>query len=54
MAREKSWRALSAKSESARVKLNYDTANVIFYGGVNPVQDLKTCLAETAYIHHQG
>ena len=39
------------KIGSARVKLNYDTANVIFYGGVNPVQDLKTCLAETAYIH---
>ena len=38
------------KIGSARVKLNYDTANVIFYGGVNPVQDLKTCLAETAYI----
>ena len=39
------------KIGSPRVKLNYDTANVIFYGGVDPVQDLKTCMAETAYIH---
>ena len=31
------------KIGSPRVKLNYDTANVIFYGGVDPVQDLKTC-----------
>ena len=37
--------------DSPRVKINYDTANVIFYGGVDPVQDLKTCLSETAYIH---
>lgn len=34
-----------------RVKLNYDTANVIFYGNVDPIEDIQGCLEELAYIH---
>lgn len=33
------------------VKLNYDTANVIFYGNVKPEEDLKYALPYMAYLH---
>ena len=36
---------------SPLVKINYDTANCIFYGGVLPEQDMDTCLADVAYLH---
>ena len=36
---------------SPRVKINYDTANVIFYGGVNPVHDLAACVKDVGYLH---
>ena len=36
---------------SERVKVNYDTANVIFYGRVDPCEDLKACIDDVAYIH---
>ena len=36
---------------SERVKVNYDTANVVFYGRVDPCEDLKTCLDDVAYVH---
>lgn len=36
---------------SPRVKINYDTANVIFYGGVEPAADLAACVADVAYLH---
>ncbi len=36
---------------SERVRINYDTANVIFYGRTDPVQDLKTCVEDVAYLH---
>lgn len=36
---------------SERVKVNYDTANVIFYGGVQPEEDIHNCLNELGYIH---
>ena len=36
---------------SERVKINYDTANVIFYGGVDPCEDILGCLADVAYVH---
>ena len=36
---------------SGRVKINYDTANVIFYGGVKPEEDLAGCVDEVAYVH---
>ena len=34
-----------------RVKINYDTANVIFYGRVDPVADLRACVDDVAYLH---
>lgn len=37
--------------DSERVKINYDTANVIFYGGVNPVEDIDMCIDDVAYMH---
>lgn len=36
---------------SERVKINFDTANVIFYGRVDPVENLKECLEDVAYLH---
>ena len=36
---------------SERVKINYDTANVVFYGGVDPVADLRACVSDVAYLH---
>jgi len=36
---------------SPRVKINYDTANVVFYGGVNPVTDLAACVNDVGYLH---
>ena len=36
---------------SDRVKINYDTANVIFYGRVDPVADLRACVNDVAYVH---
>lgn len=36
---------------SDRVKVNYDTANVVFYGRVDPCEDLKTCIADVGYVH---
>ncbi len=33
------------------VKINYDTANVIFYGRVDPVADLRACVDDVAYLH---
>lgn len=34
-----------------RVKINYDTANAVFYGGVDVTEDLKNCVDEVAYMH---
>lgn len=39
------------KIGSERVKINYDTANVIFYGGVDPCTDLKNCVRDVGYLH---
>ena len=36
---------------SERVKVNYDTANVIFYGRVDPCEDLMECIGDVAYVH---
>ncbi len=33
------------------VKLNYDTSNVIFYGGVRPEEDIEAALPYMAYLH---
>ncbi len=42
---------LVRKVASERVKINYDTANVIFYGRVDPVTDLAACVQDVAYLH---
>ncbi|MCF8566696.1 sugar phosphate isomerase/epimerase [Alicyclobacillus tolerans] len=36
---------------SQRVRLNYDTGNVIFYGDVSPLVDLPRCLQNVLYVH---
>jgi L-ribulose-5-phosphate 3-epimerase len=33
------------------VKVNYDTANCVFYGGVEAVDDIQTILPYLAYVH---
>ncbi len=37
--------------DSPRVGVNYDTANVVFYGGRNPIDDIKTCVDKLNYCH---
>lgn len=37
--------------DSPRVKINYDTANAIFYGNVDPVSDLRSVVGDVAYLH---
>ena len=36
---------------SPRVGVNYDTANVMFYAGVSPIDDVKTCVDQVKYVH---
>jgi sugar phosphate isomerase/epimerase len=36
---------------SPRVGIAYDTANVLFYGGVSPIDDVKTCVDQVKYVH---
>ena len=36
---------------SDRVGINYDTANVVFYGGRIPNEDIKTCVDGINYVH---
>lgn len=36
---------------SEYVKMNFDTANVIFYGRVDPCEDLAACVGDVAYVH---
>lgn len=37
--------------DSPKVVINYDTANVIFYGNVNLEEDLESCIERIGYIH---
>ena len=37
--------------DSPRVLVNYDTANAIFYGDVDVVQDVSACMDKLGYIH---
>jgi L-ribulose-5-phosphate 3-epimerase len=39
------------KVDSPLVRINYDTANCIFYGNVLPEEDIDTCMADVAYLH---
>ncbi|WP_245976693.1 sugar phosphate isomerase/epimerase family protein [Oceanobacillus arenosus] len=34
-----------------RVKINYDTANVILYGDILPYEDLEICVNDIEFIH---
>ncbi len=36
---------------SDRVGINYDTANVVFYGGKVPNEEVKTCFEGVNYVH---
>ncbi|HBR01885.1 MAG TPA: sugar phosphate isomerase/epimerase [Ruminiclostridium sp.] len=36
---------------SPRVGINYDTANVVFYGGKSPNEDVKTCVNNVNFVH---
>lgn len=36
---------------SPLVGINFDTANVVFYGGKRPLDDLATCLEQVNFIH---
>ena len=36
---------------SPYVGVNYDTANVMFYAGVSPLDDVKTCVDQVKYVH---
>lgn len=37
--------------DSELVSINYDTANVIFYGGVDIKEDLTACIDKVGYVH---
>ncbi len=39
------------KVGSSRVRINYDTANAIFYGDVDVEKDFAGCLDKIAYVH---
>jgi sugar phosphate isomerase/epimerase len=36
---------------SPRVRVNFDTANGIYYAGADPVADLQTCIDSVSYMH---
>ena len=36
---------------SPRIRINYDTGNVIFYGGVRPEEDLQAALPYLGHVH---
>jgi sugar phosphate isomerase/epimerase len=51
MATGKKSLALMQKISRASVRVNYDTANVMFYGGVEPVDDLREVMPFVAHVH---
>ena len=42
---------LTRKLASTHIKINYDTANCIFYGNTNPEDDIPLCADEVGYLH---
>jgi len=36
---------------SERVGINYDTANVIYFAGINPLDDLPGCIDQVKHLH---
>lgn len=47
----KSLNSIVEKVDSNLIKINYDTANVLFYGNVLPEDDLKACVNNVSYMH---
>ena len=47
----KSGADLVEKIASPWIRLNYDTGNVIFYGGVKPEDDIASALPHLAHVH---
>jgi sugar phosphate isomerase/epimerase len=43
--------AITQKVASPLVCINYDTANVFFYGGALPTADIQTCVGDVKYVH---
>lgn len=43
--------ALTRELASPHIKINYDTANCIFYGNVDPEDDIPLCADEIGYLH---
>jgi sugar phosphate isomerase/epimerase len=43
--------AITQAVASPYVGINYDTANVFFYGGKSPMDDIKTCYGDVFYVH---
>ena len=43
--------AITQAVGSPYVGINYDTANVFYYGGVMPTDDIKTCYQDVMYVH---
>ena len=37
--------------DSPRVLINYDTANVVFYADVDPIDDIPTCVDKIGFMH---
>lgn len=42
---------ITDRAGSDRVGINYDTANVIFYGEVRPEEDIDSCMEAVKYMH---
>lgn len=42
---------ITKRINSDRVAINYDTANAVFYGGVQDNEDLKECIEDVDFIH---
>jgi len=36
---------------SPRIGVNYDTANVVYFGGTSPIDDIKTCVDQVVHVH---
>ena len=43
--------AITRELASPHVGINYDTANVVMYGGILPTLDVKTCVSDVKYVH---
>lgn len=37
--------------DSEYVGINYDTANVMYFGGISPMDDIKCCVKDVKYVH---